>query len=61
MQAKIRALLHKVELMAVEDASYIPLTSQFSLSGMRHTPGVMEAVTPGEWLFVKTTPGLPTN
>ncbi len=58
---KIKTLLHKVELMAVEDASYIPLTSQFSLSGMRHTPGVMEAVTPGEWLFVKTTPGLPTN
>ncbi len=56
---KIRDILHKVELMAVEDASYIPLSSQFSLSGMRYTRGVMEAVSPGEWLFVKTTPPLP--
>ena len=45
--------------MGVEDASYIPLTSQFSLSGMRYARGVVEAVTPGEWLFVKTTPPLP--
>lgn len=58
-QAKIRALLHKVELMAVEDASYMPLSSQFSLSGMRYARGVLEAVTPGEWLFVRTTPALP--
>ena len=40
--------------MAVEDASYIPLTSQFSLSGIRHARGVVEAVTPGEYLFVRT-------
>jgi len=57
--AKIKALLHKVELMGVEDASYMPLTSQFSLSGLRYARGIMEAVTPGEWLFIKTTPALP--
>lgn len=59
--AVIKDLLHKVELMGVEDASYMPLTSQFSLSGMRYPSGILEAVTPGEWLFVKTTPGLPTD
>ena len=59
--AKIKDLLRKLEAMAVEDASYIPLTSQFSLSGIRHARGVLEAVTPGEYLFVKTTPALPVN
>ena len=59
--AKIKDLLRKLELMAVEDASYIPLTSQFSLSGIRHARGIVEAVTPGEYLFVKTTPALPVN
>ena len=57
--AKIKDLLHKLELMAVEDSSYIPLTSQFSLSGIRHARGVVEAVTPGEYLFVRTNPPLP--
>ena len=57
--AKIKDLLRKLELLAVEDSSYIPLTSQFSLSGIRHARGVLEAVTPGEYLFVKTTPSLP--
>ena len=56
--AKIKGLLHKLELLAVEDSSYIPLTSQFSLSGIRHARGVVEAVNPGEYLFVKTTPPL---
>jgi ABC-type transport system substrate-binding protein len=55
---KIKDLLHELELMAVEDASYIPLTSQFSLSGIRHARGVVEAVTPGEYLFIKTDPPL---
>ena len=57
--AKIKDLLRKLELLAVEDSSYIPLTSQFSLSGIRHARGVVEAVTPGEYLFVRTTPPLP--
>jgi peptide/nickel transport system substrate-binding protein len=57
--AKIKDLLRRLELLAVEDSSYIPLTSQFSLSGIRHARGVVEAVRPGEYLFVKTTPALP--
>jgi peptide/nickel transport system substrate-binding protein len=57
--AKIKDLLRKLELLAVDDSSYIPLTSQFSLSGIRHARGVLEAVNPGEYLFVKTTPPLP--
>ena len=57
--AKIKDLLRKLELLAVEDSSYIPLTAQFSLSGIRHARGVLEAVNPGEYLFVKTTPPLP--
>lgn len=59
--AKIKDLLRKLELLAVDDSSYIPLTSQFSLSGIRHARGVVEAVRPGEYLFVKTTPALPAN
>lgn len=58
-QAKIKDLLHKLEVMAVDDSSYIPLTSQFSLSGIRHARGVVEAVTPGEYLFIRTVPPLP--
>jgi peptide/nickel transport system substrate-binding protein len=57
--AKIKELLRKLEMLAVDDSSYIPLTSQFSLSGIRHARGVLEAVNPGEYLFVKTTPPLP--
>lgn len=57
--AKIKDLLHKLELMAIEDSTYIPLTSQFSLSGIRHARGVVEAVTPGEYLFIRTDPPLP--
>jgi len=57
--AKIKELIRKVEALGVEDASYMPLTSQFSLSGIRYASGVMQAVSPGEWLFVRTTPGLP--
>ena len=56
---KIKELVRKVELLGVEDGSYMPLSSQFSLSGMRYARGVLEAVTPGEWLFVKTIPPLP--
>ncbi|MBM3525074.1 MAG: hypothetical protein FJX57_19180 [Alphaproteobacteria bacterium] len=59
--AKIRDILHRLERMAVEDSSYIPLTSQFSLSGIRHARGVIEAVRPGEYLFVRTNPPLPAN
>lgn len=59
--AKIKALLRRLELLAIEDSSYIPLTSQFSLSGIRHARGVLEAVNPGEYLFVKTTPPLPVR
>ena len=59
--AKIKELLRKVELFGVEDSTYIPLTSQFSLSGIRHARGVLEAVNPGEYLFVKTTPALPVR
>lgn len=59
--AAIKEALSKVEAIGVEDATYIPLTSQFSLSGIRHARGVMEAVNPGEYLFVKTTPPLPVN
>jgi peptide/nickel transport system substrate-binding protein len=59
--AKIKDLLRRLELLAVEDSTYIPLTSQFSLSGIRHARGVVEAVTPGEYLFIKTTPALPVN
>ena len=59
--AKVKDLLRQLELLAVDDATYIPLTSQFSLSGIRHARGVVEAVRPGEYLFVKTTPALPTN
>ncbi len=58
---KIKDLLRKLELLAVEDSTYIPLTSQFSLSGIRHARGVLEAVNPGEYLFVKTTPPLPRS
>ena len=56
---KIRDLLRRLELMAVEDSTYVPLTSQFSLSGIRHARGVIEAVKPGEYLFIRTNPPLP--
>lgn len=59
--AKIKDLLNQVEKIGIETASYMPLTSQFSLSGIRHARGVVEAVTPGEYLFIKTTPALDGN
>jgi len=59
--ATIVDLLGQVERLGIEDGTYSPLTSQFSLSGIRYARGVMEAVKPGEWLFVRTTPPLPGN
>jgi peptide/nickel transport system substrate-binding protein len=59
--ARIKDLLNQVERIGIETASYMPLTSQFSLSGIRHARGVVEAVTPGEYLFIRTTPPLGAN
>jgi peptide/nickel transport system substrate-binding protein len=59
--ATIKQLLFQLETQAVEDSTYIPLTSQFSLSGIRYARGVLEAVKPGEYLFVRTNPALPRD
>lgn len=54
----VRALLLKANQQAYGNSIHIPVADRAVISATRLPQGIVQATTPGEWLFVGTTPAL---